>query len=177
VRTKAIIAGAVVLALLLFVAFLFTAPRKPPQNITVSHVESAESAGITTMTFEIKNHTTDPYIFFPYEVQVRNSNDWTRFQALGSTRIQPIPTLAPKGVVSYTVNVTNLHAGSVVRFAIRVQKTLMGVQGFARRAELDLKGAGASGGTGISLNPNDKNSSVFGLPKEVLTEEWIETAR
>lgn len=180
--TKAIIAGAVVLAVLLFVAFLFTAsrkPRKPPQEVTVRHVGSIRYGNLTVMTFEITNHTANPYIFHPYEIQVRNGSAWTNFQGFDITKIHPHPTLAPRGVASYTVNVTNLPAGSVVRFSIQPQKTLMGVEGFARRAALELKRQTRGGGSagGIPLNPNDKNSKVFGLPTVVLTEEWVEAGR
>lgn len=177
-RTKAIIAGAVVLALLLSIAFLFTTHRKLPQDIVVRHVKSVVSGDITTMTFEITNHTADPYIFFPFEVQVRKSNDWTRFQACDTGGIGPIPKLNPNRAACCTICITNLPAGSVVRFAMHVQKTLLGVEGFAKRAELDLKEAGAPGrGTGLPLNPSDKHTAVFGSSKEVVTEEWVETAK
>jgi len=125
------------------------------------------------MSFEITNHTADPYIFFPFEVQVRKGNSWTNFEGFDITKIHPPPTLAPRGAASYTVNVTNLPADSVVRFSIRHQRTLLGVDGFVRRAELNLK----KQGTGVSLNPRDKNSQVFGLPTEVVSEQWIETVK
>lgn len=179
-RTKVIIGGAVVLALVLFFAFPFAARHKAAQqDITVRHVKSVASAGITTMTFEIKNPTADPYIFSPYEMQVRNSNGWIKFQRFDITSIHPPPKLGSRGVASWTVDVTNLPAGSVVRFSIRVQKTLLGVEGFARRAELNLNAATGSRaqGTGLPLNPNDKNSSVYGKPKEVVTQEWVETRK
>ena len=173
VKTKAIIAGAVVLVVLLFIAMLFTVPRKPPppQEVTVRHVGSVQFGNVTTMTFEVTNHTADPYIFCPFELQVRNGNAWTKFQGFDITKIDPFPTLAPRGLASYTVNVTNLLAGSVVRFSIRPQKVLLGVNGFVRRAELEVKGGG------IPLNPYDKNSQVFGLSTEVVSEEWVEAGR
>ena len=83
-------------------------------------------------------------------MQVRNGNAWTKFQAFDITKIHPHPTLDSGGVASYTVTVTNLPAGSVVRFSIRPQKVLLGVNGFARRAELELKRqANAGGGGGV----------------------------
>jgi len=100
VKTKAIVAGAVVLALLLFTAMLLTGPRRPPQNITVRHVGSVWSSNIVTLTFEITNHTADPYIFFPFEVQVRNGNGWTKFEGFDITKIHPHPTLAPSPHIS-----------------------------------------------------------------------------
>ena len=171
--TKAIFASAVLFALLLLIALFISIPRKPPQDITVRHVGSVQSSNITAMTFEIKNHTADPYIFFPFEVQIRNGNAWTVFQRFDMSTIQPIPKVNPNGLASYTVNVTNLPAGSVVRFSIRLQKTLLGVDGLVRRAELNLKKQGG-GGKGISLNPYDRNSQVFGLPTEVVSEEFID---
>jgi len=124
------------------------------------------------MTFEIKNHTADPYIFHPFEVQVRNGNAWAKFQGFDIIKIHPAPKIDPKGLASYTLNVTNLPAASVVRFKIRPQKTLLGVNGLVRRAELNLKKQGPSGG--FPLNPYDRNSNVFGLPTEVVSEEFVE---
>jgi hypothetical protein len=116
------------------------------------------------MTFEIKNHSATPYIFFPFEVHVRNGNAWTRLQGFNIGTIHPIPKVNPKGVASYTVNVTNLPARSGVRFSIRPQKILLGVNGLVRRAELKLENHGGT----IPLNPNDRNSQVYGLPTEVV---------
>ncbi|MGH7973517.1 MAG: hypothetical protein ACREIC_32780 [Limisphaerales bacterium] len=175
-KTKAVVAGAVVLVVLLFLAILLTVPRKSQQDITVRHVKSVQSADITTMTFEVKNHTDTPYIFFPSEVQVRNGSAWTKFQGFDITTIHPNPTVGPMALASYTVNVTNLPAKSVVRFSIRPQKILLGVNGFVRRAELNLKKQGGGGG-GVSMNPYDRNSSVYGLPTEVASEEFVEKVK
>jgi hypothetical protein len=173
VSPKVIIASAVV-AGLLFLAILFALPRQSPSPITVRHVKSLQSNNVITMTFEIKNHTAAPYIFFPFEVRTRNGNTWRKFQGFTAGTIHPIPTLAPTGLASYTVDVTNLPAGSVVRFAIRAQETLLGVKGFVRRAELNVRNRPAGAGGGISLNPHDANSKVFGLPTEIESEDFIE---
>ena len=173
-RTKAIVAGAVVLVVLLCFAILFSVPRHPPQDFTVRHVGSIQSGNVTTMTFEITNHTADPYIFFPSEVQVRNGNRWTKFQGFDITKIHPTLKIDPKGLASYTVNVTNLPSKSVVRFSIRPQKLLLGVDGFVRRAELKVK---KQGGVGLPLNPYDRKSQVYGQPSEVVSEEWVETVK
>lgn len=180
VKTKAIAASAVVLVGLIFVVFMLCIiPHRPSQDITIRHVKSVQSANITTMTFEIKNHTANPYIFFPFEVQVRNGNGWSKFQGFDIGTIHPIPKIDPKGLASYTVDVTNLPAASVVRFSIRPQKILLGVNGFVRRAELELdRRKQGGGGGGVSLNPYDKNGQVFGLPTEaVATGEFVEAGR
>jgi hypothetical protein len=171
-----IVVGLVLVAVLVCVASLITIPRKPPQDITVRHVKSVHSSEITTMTFEIKNHTESPYIFLPFEVQVRNGNAWTRFQVFNSGSIHPIPTVGPTGLASYTVDVTNLPAKSVVRLSIHPQKVLLGVPGLVRRAELNIKKQRGGGGGRLPLNPYDKNSEVYGLPTEVVSEEFVETA-
>lgn len=168
-RTKAIVASVVPSVVLLLVLF-FILDRRPSQDITIRHVKSLQSEDITIMTFEIKNHTSNPYIFFPFEVQVRNENRWNKFQGF-DTRISPFPTLDPGGLATYSVSVTNLPAGSVVRFTIHPQKIILGFNGFVKRAELDLQNL-RSGGPRLSLNPNDKNSKVYGPPKMVLSEEF-----
>ena len=169
-KTKPIVIGAVLLLVLLFIALPLTVARHPPHEITVRHVASVRLENIATMTFELKNHTANPYVLASFEVQVRSGNGWTKFQGFDGSTMRPIPIHA-MGLTSHTCNVTNLPAGSVVRFKIRPQKTLMGVNGFLRRAELNLK----KQGRGVSLNPNDRNSKVFGLPTEVVSEEWVET--
>jgi hypothetical protein len=128
------------------------------------------------MTFEIKNRTGDEYIFFPFEVQIRNGNAWTKFQGFNIGKIYTVPTIKPGGLSSYTINVTNLPAGCVIRLKIRPQKKLLGVNGFVRRAKLNLKNQVGGGGS-ISLNPFDKNSQVFGLPTEVESEEFVENGK
>jgi hypothetical protein len=171
VKTKAIVAGGVLLLFLLFIAILLSGPHKPPQDITVRHVKSIQSSNITTMTFEIKNHTATPYIFFPFEVQIRNGNAWTRLQGFDMQTIHPPPKIDVRSLASYTINVTNVPSGSVVRFSIRPQKILLGVNGFVRRAELKLEHHGASS---IPLNPNDRNSQVYGSPTEVVSDGFAE---
>lgn len=126
------------------------------------------------MTFEIKNHSATPYIFFPFEVQVRNGKVWTKVQDFNIGTIHPVPKVDPGSLASYTVNVTNLPVGSAVRFSIRPQKILLGVNGFVRRAELKLEHHGASS---IPLNPNDRNRQVYGSPTEVVSEEYVEKSR
>jgi hypothetical protein len=175
VRTKFIIAGAVVLVVL-FLTMILVFSHKPPQEITVRHVASFQTDNLTTMTFEITNHTADHYVFFPFEVQIRNGNTWTKFQGWSDiSKIHPIPKIDPKGIASYTVNVTNLPDGSVVRFSIRPQKMLMGFDGFLRRAELNLKSRGRGGW--IPLNPNAPRTEFYGRPTEVTSEEWVETVK
>ncbi len=172
--TKVIVASAVPVAGLLFLAIFFALPRQMAQALTVRHVKSVQLDNVTTMTFEITNHTASSYIFYPFEMRIRNGNTWSNFQSFTASTIHPIPTVDPMAFASYTLNVTNLPGGAVVRFAIRAQQTLMGVNGFVRRAELNVKSRAAGGGGGISLNPYDGNSKVFGLPTEIETEEFIE---
>ncbi len=176
VKTKLALTGAIVLTLLLFTLILVSVSRLPAELISIRHLNSVQSGRVTMMTFEITNHTADPYIFSPFQVQLRNGNAWTKFEGFDVTAIHPHPTLAPWGVASYSIDVTNLLPGSVVRFSIRPQKILMGLNGFVRRAELNLqRPAGAGPGGRISLNPNDPSSKVFGPPTVVVTAEWVET--
>ena len=171
-----ILSGLVLLAVMIF--GVITAPchpRRPPQDITIRHIGSVHSDNVTTLTFEITNHTADQYIFLPKEVQVRKGNAWVKFRDFDYFFPRP-QTLAPRAVLSlYRVDVTNMPVGSVVRFNIRPQKALLGINGFTRRAEGDLKRQiQGGGGPWIPLNPYDTNGTVWGLPTEVLSEEWVE---
>lgn len=176
-RTKAIIAGVVLSAVFLFAAMPFIV--RPRQPITLRHVKSVRSGNVTTVTFEITNHTADLYIFNPFEVQVQNGSVWTNVRGFDDSTtlraiLTPIPTIDPKGRATYMFDVTNLPAGSVVRFKIRPAKALMGVSGFLKRVEFNLKRLGQGGGPWPPLNPNDKRTHVFGLPSEVTSEEFVE---
>jgi len=175
-RLLLILSGLALLTVMILVAILLTAPRRPPQDITIRHIGSVHHSGeVTTLAFEITNHTADRYIFVPKEVQVRKGNDWVKFR--GFERAMTFPTLAPRAVVSiYTVDVTNLPVGSAVRFKIRPQKVLLGLDGFIRRAELDLnKQRQGAGRPWIPLNPYDTNGTVYGRATELVSEEWVET--
>jgi hypothetical protein len=175
-KTKAMVAGAVVFALLLLIALLLATPRRPPQDITLRHVNSTRTNNVTTMSFEVRNHTSDPYIFFPFEVQVRTGDSWTKFQGFDMTKFHPAPRLAPAGLASCTVGVTNLPARAVARLCIHPQKVLLGVHGFLRRAELEMerKSGSRAGRSAVSLNPYDRNSQVYGMPTKVVSEEFVE---
>jgi hypothetical protein len=167
-KTKAIIASAVVLALLIFIVMFFTDYHGPTQAVTVRHVKSVQSGDITTMTFEITNHTAHTYIFQPVEVQVRNGDSWTTFQNIFKS-IGPGNTLTPCGVASYAVSVTNLPAKSVVRLGIRSHKMLLGVEGFVKRAKMKQKFRG------LSWDPFDTSIQVYGDTFYILSDEWVET--
>ena len=173
VRTKAIVAGAV-LSVVLLLVLLFVLDRRRPQDITIRHVKSVQSEDITIMTFEIKNHTSNSYIFALFELEVRKGNGWNRFPGL-NTRFSPVPNLDPGGLATYSVSVTNLPAGSLVRFSIHPMKIILGFSGFVRRAQFNFQRLRrGGGGMRISLNPNDKNSKVYGSTTEVVSEEFVE---
>jgi len=167
---KPMMAGGVAIAIVVFtISFLVIAfPTSRP--ITIRHVKSVHSGDVTAATFEIRNHAAAPYIFYPFEVQVRNGTVWSKCLGFKVGKVHPLPTLDPMGLASYTVEVTNLPAGSVVRFKIRAQKILTGLNGLLRRFELNFGSTRSS----ISLNPFDKTSTVFEIPREVVSDEFVE---
>jgi hypothetical protein len=179
VKTKAIVAGAVVLVVLFFLAMLLIVSRKPAQAIAVRHVKSVQSGNVTTMTFEIKNHTANPYVFVPYEVQVRNGDVWIKFQTVDDYEFlrkrSVIPAIGPTGLVYRTMDVTNLPAKSVVRVSMRSSKQLLGLSGLFMRAKLNWEFRGS--GPHIPLNPFDSKSSPWGKPTEVTSDEFVETVK
>jgi hypothetical protein len=178
VNSKAIVVGAVLITILLLVAMLLAVALMPGRNITVRHLQSTRTGNVTTMSFEVKNSTPDHYIYFPFELQLRTGKTWTKFQGFDVTKIHPAPKIDPGAVASYTLEVTNLPPGSLARFAIRPQRILQGLDGFVRRADLELKRktSGAGGGS-IPLNPYDRNSQVYGKPTEVVSDEFMEVDR
>jgi hypothetical protein len=171
---KAVVPGALVLVVLLFFALLVVVYHQPPLDITVRHVKSVQTGDITTISFEVKNHTPSPYAYRRLEVQVRNGNVWTGFQDFDINRFNAYPALGPRAVASYTVNVTNLPAQSVVRLSLYLQKPLHGVEGFARRAEFKWR---MTNQVNVSLNPYDTNSIFWGKPTVVTSEEFVEPGK
>lgn len=86
--------------------------------------------------------------------------DFIRFRRCNNISI--IHPLDPQGVDSRTVDVTDSPAGSVVRFAIEAQKTLLGVEGFAKRAELDVQRAGGTArGPGLTAESKRQKELLF----------------
>jgi hypothetical protein len=173
VKTKAVIAGAVVLAVLLFIVMFLPAHHSRPQAVTVRHVKSVQSSNVTTMTFEVTNHTADTYVFKPAQILVRDGNSWTMFQDFERLNFNPLPKLAPRGVALYDVDVTNLPANSVVLFLMTPQKVLVGVDGFILRVKWDVEARRRV----FPLNPFDRSSQVYGTPAYVVSEEWVETGK
>jgi hypothetical protein len=107
-------------------------------------------------------------VFLPLEVQIQNRKGWSKYQGFDVHAINPLPTLNYIGLASYSVEVTNLSAGTAVRFKISAQKTLTGLNGLMRRIKLDLEGGH------YPLNPFDKTSKVFGPPVEIISDEFVE---
>lgn len=167
-RRKPIVAGVVAIAILLLTIIVFITARPSPLTLTIQHIKSTQSENVTTMSFEVTNHTADPYILNPIQVQVRNGNAWTKFEDFDSAGPTPI---VPRGVAFYTVEVTNLPPGSFVRSSLCPPKILSGFNGFFRRAQVRMIEPASK----ILLNPNDKLSGVAGPPTEVVSDEWLET--
>jgi hypothetical protein len=174
-KTKGIVIGAMVLLAVLFAAVTLSGFRSLGPSFTVRHVNSVCSNGITTMTFEITNHTAEPCIFQPFELQIQNTNGWSQFQDFDKPGIRPHPPLDAFGVAIFTIKIVNLPGKSAVRFSARVEKSLLGIEGFVIRAKVNWKRRGGSGIL-LPLNPYDKNSHIYGKPTKVMSEEWVETA-
>jgi hypothetical protein len=166
---KPIILGIVVIILAVLVVVLLAVPRQSSPTIGVRHVWSFRSGNVTTLKFEITNHSTARYVCSPFELQGRNGKVWIRFMGLTPLTSRSLH-LDPMGSAFYRVEVTNLAAGSTLRFKINAQPELKGLNGFIRRAELKVGRKVRN----VTLNPFDKNSAVFGLPEEVVSEEFVE---
>lgn len=156
-------------ALLSLAILLFTG--KPSSTITMRHLQTVQSNDVFLLTFEITNHTSDDYIFLPFEVAAQCAGVWQRCFQFRNDRVRrPERSLLPQASLTYSCNATNLSPGCALRFKIRAQKTLTGVEGFVRRIRLsanphmrDPHG---------SFHPFAKNSKVFGEPIEIASEEF-----
>ena len=159
------------LAVLLFVGILLSVHRNPTQPITVRHVKSVHAGNVTTMTFEMTNHTADAYVWIPFGIQVRDGDTWTEFQSSPVfVDTGGLGDIAPREVVSCRVNVTNLSANSVVRLSITTQKLLSGVEAIVEGVKWSVKHHGNAFNSRIVPN-------FYGNPTEIFSEQWVETAK
>lgn len=165
---KPIIVLLLAIILVVLVAVFLVVSRHASPAIVVRHVQSVRSGNVTTLTFEITNHSTAAYVFSPFKVQDRTGTVWS--MDLNNVTLRQPQHLNPMGHASYKVEVTNLAAGSTLRFKINVLKELKGLNTFIKRAELKFRGTGIN----IPLNPFDKSSRFFALPEEVVSEEFVE---
>lgn len=154
-KTKTVIAAAVVLVVILFAAIFFTFLHKPPQVITVRHVKSVQLGKVTTLTFEITNHTEQTYLIDPHWVQARNGLAWP-ITDKSSNPFFCYPFLSSHRSVTATFNMTNLPAGSPLRLRMMAGKDLPGLEGMFFRLDLRFR----QGQNQVSVNPFDKKTKV-----------------
>ena len=162
-RTKPIIAGAVIIAILLSIVFITARPSLP--SITVRHIKSVRSGDWVVATFEITNQTDQNYLLIPVWVKARNGLAWPLTDHFS------IPILGPYRSVTATFNMTNLPAGSPVRLRLDAIKELAGLERFFMRFDLRFR----QGQRNVSLNPLDKSVRVFSSKQAViLSDEFVE---
>jgi len=166
-RTKPIIAGAVV-AVLLSTAIVLISARPSPPPITVRHVKSVQSGGGIEITYELTNHTTNSYSVYPVSVEVRNGLVWKTCSDFNS-HPRPIHNLGPLGSESSTFEMTNLPTGSPLRLSLCAGKELTGLERFFRRLGLRFR----HGNKDVPLNPFDK-TIVFSKPTQIVSDEFVE---
>jgi hypothetical protein len=171
VKTKGIIAGAALCALLLFAVMFLSVHRGPRRVVTVGQVKSVHSGAVTTMTFEITNNTTDTYVFHPFSIQVRDGQSWTTFQVFQLFRTPSSSDIDPGGVAFYSVDATNLPVGATVRICVKSRKLLSGVERFIKLSQLELSKPRIRA---MSLNLFNGRRRVYGKTTEVFSEEWVE---
>jgi hypothetical protein len=133
VKSKTIIAGAVLLVVLFFATIIFTFLPKPPQSITVRYIKSVQSGKATTITFEITNHTDQTYLLDPVWVRTRNGLAWPITDKFSN------PMFNPHRSVTATFNLTNLPTGSPLRLMMTVGKELAGLKGLFLRLDLRFR--------------------------------------
>jgi hypothetical protein len=163
-KTKAVIASAVVLVLL-FVGILYFVLRHPTQPVTVRHVKSVQSVNVTIMTFEVTKHTADVEVVLPWYLQVRNGTVWSNYSPieLGPDNRSFSSSVQQNGMESYTFEMPNLPSESVVRLQVQTIRPIRGVRAMIRWFELKL---------GISsYDPR------LGPLTMVVSEEWVETGK
>ena len=168
-RKKAIIAGAILIAILLLGSILFIGapPSSPP--ITVRHIKSVQSGDHVTATFEITNHTARNYSVYPVSVEARNGSVWKTCSDFSSYSF-PIDDLGPHGSESRTFEMSNWPTGSPLRFRLTASERLTGLKARLTYFEWSLVN---HKNLLVPLNPFQTN---FSFPRtiEIVSEEFIE---
>lgn len=124
-RTKPIIAGAVLIAILLLITIGFVTARPSSPAITVRHVKSVQSGRVASVTFGVTNHTTKAYMIYPFSIQALNGSTWTNCFSFDTNRIPDV--VGPHGFLSSIVEATNLPTASALRLKLLAQKELGGL--------------------------------------------------
>jgi hypothetical protein len=181
VRTKAIVGGLVLIALLLFIGILFV-PRSLPA-FTVRHFERNVSLYGITQTFAVTNNGAGNCYFYPTGLEVLEGTNWKTCIKIGvleginwKTCIKIGPSanrtsgLGPHESTLYNLKNTRLPAGQPLRLKMAVGWELKGFSKVLARYQLRR-----SGNTSISLNPFDKSAKIYSVPTEVLSNEFMET--
>lgn len=169
-RTKPIVASLVGIVFLLFIAILLVAVRKASPAVTVRHIQSVRTGDTLFVTVQVSNRTGNDFVFYPFTLEVREGTVWKKYYEFRDYPYHPIPGLTRHSFTNYICEVTNTPAGSVLRLTLHAQEVLTGPKGFLRRAELRLKDKRSNR---MPLNPNDKNSKVFAMPIDAVTEEFV----
>lgn len=168
-KTKPVIAG-VIVAVLLLTSIVFIISRPSPPPIKIRQIKSVQYGCWVTATFEITNKTGSTYVFFPGQVEVLSGAAWKKCFEFDNAYALP-PSVGAHGCKTYDdVGRGLLPKGSPLRFRLRAQKILTGLNGFIRRFKLNLR----PGVPHIPLNPFDKTSTVAGPPVEIVSDEFVE---
>ena len=125
------------------------------------------------MTLELSNHSANPYIYYPFEVEDRDGTGCKKCFEFGTNRIPPIAELAPHAITTRTLSTPELPRGFPVRFRVRVQEKLTGLGGFLERRELRFRHEPNPARKPPFSYPFDKQTEVFESPSEVVSQEFI----
>jgi hypothetical protein len=165
---KAVMGAAVLLAVLLG-AIVFVFGRQPPSPaITVRHVQSVQSGSVTTMTFEITNHSTKGYLVYLWCVEANGGPVWRTCFDLRPQPALPLYGLAHSQIS--TLKTTNVPTGLPLRLRMGASKECVGLETLFPRLGFRLRGGQ------ISLNPFDK-TKVFGVPTPIVSDEFVEPSK
>ena len=168
-RKKAIIAGAVLIAILLCITILFIVARQSSPTITVRHVKSVQSGHQFTETFEITNHTSRRYYVYAFSVQVSNGLIWKDcYDSFGKSPSPP-PILGSRGSETADFDMTNFPKGFPLRLRMKISKELAGLEKLFQRLDLRFR----LGQSSVSLNPFEKHI-FFGKYTEIVSDEFVE---
>jgi len=168
---RRLVSVAIVVTVGLLLTILVLIPRPPSPPIMVHHIKSVRSGNLVTATFEITNHTTSRYSFYPVLVEIRKGPVWKTYsvalwESYSDLNTHPSSFLGPHDSQTFTVGMGTLPTGSPLRLRMNTERQLVGLMGLFVRLELLFR-RGL-----VSVNPFDKTTTVFSKPTQVVSDEF-----
>jgi hypothetical protein len=144
--------------------------RSVPVSITL--VQSASNSGShSQLTFWVTNHTAKVLCLTPWQVEIRQGTNWTKFQHRAPTAF-----ISPHAVADVTIDFTTQQyqqPTNTWRLTVNVAEQLSGAPAFLQKLKYYPRWLRLRSNTNFTMLPNPftKGSIWYGNPRKVRSED------